>query len=301
MRKTFKKIFILCIYTTVVSCGLKGSPLPPLTNNPAPVDKLNVKQAGRDFILYWTYEGRYEDNRKMDSFSFEIFSLDGKIQSDIKNKGNIYWTEVPIKDFENEHCFRIRVLKEDNYSDFSRYSCIYPDSDIPKKVSIFNLSIREDGILLEWKSEEKKFRIFRSNDENIPPIEYSVVKNSNEFLDRNVQIGNKFCYYISSFRDNVESYPSEIKCEVFIDIFPPEPPLKPELLKKDNEYIIIWTESPSKDVVGYYIYKNSRKINLTPIKTYYFKDKNYQKGDKYSITAVDRAGNESEPAYLSVE
>ncbi|WP_457644249.1 fibronectin type III domain-containing protein [Persephonella sp.] len=300
MRKIYK-LFILTVAIMFISCGLKSSPLPPLSDEPAPVTKLNLKQQGDRFVIFWRYDGVYEDGRKMKEFRFDIFTLDGKINREVERQGRIYWTYYRINSFDREYCFKIRVFNGKEYSKFSRYVCKYPEKVFPDKVYDLKIQMEEGKLILSWFSEENSFKIYRSNKSVIPPIEYAEVKNTSTFVDRRLSYGKKYCYYITAYNGKVEGNPSQTVCKVYRDIFPPEPPKNPELIKKGEDYIIIWTESPSKDVAGYLIFKNGKPLIKTPIKTYFFIDRSYQKGDRYYIIAVDRAGNKSEPAYLTVE
>jgi len=299
-----KKIFNITLFILIsilISCGLKSSPLPPLSDIPAPVNKLNIKQQGDRFVIYWQYNGVYEDGRIMGDFKFDIYTLDGKINNKIKKHGRTYWTYYFIKDFDREYCFKIRVFNGKKYSKFSKYVCRYPEKLFPDGVYNLNIELKEEGLILTWFSEENSFKIYRSLSEIIPPIEYAEIRNNNMFKDKKLVYGRKYCYYITSYNGKVESNPSETVCKIYRDIFPPKPPQNPELIKKGNEHIIIWTESPSRDTTGYIIYKNGKPLFKTPIKTYFFVDKSYKKGDSYYIIAVDKAGNRSKPAYLTVE
>ena len=300
MRRIFNYL-TLPLVSLILSCGLKSSPLPPLSDRPTPVYGLNVKQQGDRFVIYWRYDGVYEDGRKMGKFHFDVFTLDGKINRKVERYGKIYWTYYRIKSFDREYCFKIRVFNGKKYSKFSRYVCKYPEKIFPDRIYDLKIQMKEGSLTLTWFSEENRFKIYRSNSEIIPPVEYAELKNKNSFTDTKLIYGKKYCYYVTAYNGKVEGNPSETVCMLYRDIFPPDPPKNPEIIKKGEDYIIIWTESSSKDVAGYLIYKHGKPLLKTPVKTYFFIDKSFKKGDKYEIIAVDKAGNRSKPVYLITE
>ncbi|WP_457642460.1 fibronectin type III domain-containing protein [Persephonella sp.] len=299
--KTVFKLILTGFLLYITSCGLKGGPLPPLSNKPSPVFDLHVKQQGENIILYWKYNGLYEDRRKMKNFKFTVYILDEKLNTDIFSYGNIYWIRYKIKDYSRELCFKIKVFNGKKFSNPSKNVCIHPEKQFPEHVKNIRVDLLEEGLQLKWENKEIQTRIYRGSKKAVPPVVYAVVKDKNSFLDKRLSYGVEYCYYLTSYNGIVESNSSEIVCKTYKDIFPPEPPKNPELIKKGEEYVIIWTDSPSKDVIGYILYKNGKPVINTPIKTYFFVDKSYKKGDWYYIIAVDRAGNKSKPVYLNIE
>lgn len=65
---------------------------------------------------------------------------------------------------------------------------------------------------------------------------------------------------------------------------------------------LIWTPSPSTEVVGYFIYRNGQKIGTVNASTYSYQDHNRKKGVSYlyAITAFNTACNESSPVSIII-
>lgn len=65
---------------------------------------------------------------------------------------------------------------------------------------------------------------------------------------------------------------------------------------------LIWTSSPSSDVIGYFIYRDGKKIATVGSSTYSYNDHNRKKGVSYTyaITAFNLAGNESSPINIVI-
>jgi hypothetical protein len=58
-----------------------------------------------------------------------------------------------------------------------------------------------------------------------------------------------------------------------------------------------WLPSGDSDIAGYYVYRDGRRLNDEPVEVTHFRDL-YVGSLNYSVTAVDFAGLESDPAYL---
>ncbi len=301
--KTIFKSLLFSIFIFLLSCGVKGSPKIPPSNTPEPVKNIKIKQQGNTFVVYWKYIPVYEDNRKMhEDFSFEVEENDKTIKPNIKNYRDLYWFRRDIDSFDTEYCYRIKVITKRSNSSISRYYCFLPSIDFPINNVSFSLEIKNEGILLTFDKNYEHLFIYKGEDENtIPPLVYKSLKRKTELLDTNTKLNKRYCYYFTVFKDNIESNPSKIKCILYKDIFPPKPVKNPEIIKHKEKLFIIWTESPSKDVIGYIIEKNGKLLNKEPIYGYFFILDSYKKGDTIAIYAVDKAGNKSPPVYLKVE
>lgn len=294
-----KKIYKLLLALLIVSgCGVKGGPYPPLTDAPETVKKVSIKQQNGELVVYWNYIPKYADGRKMtENFRFEIYSFEHRIIKKIKKSGNLYWFRLPFSQ-EKEYCFRFKVSTRKASSVFSRYFCYIPTFNYPKLKPEFEISIVREGMKLEWKNSKMRTDIYRSPDRVYYPVPVKVLKD-NSYIDRQVKENVRYCYYITyEDRNGVESSPSDIKCRVYRDIFPPEPPRNPKIIKKNSKIYLIWTESSSKDVIGYIIEINDKPVNKTPVKTYILQIPDYKKGEVIKIYAVDKSGNKSSPAIL---
>ncbi|SNZ07970.1 hypothetical protein SAMN06265182_1116 [Persephonella hydrogeniphila] len=295
MKKVYKLILSLIITT---SCGVKGGPYPPFTDAPETVKKAYIKQQDGEIVVYWNYIPRYADGRKMnEKYRFEVYSLEHRIIKDIKQSGNLYWFRFPFSQ-EKEYCFRFKVVTKKSRSSFSKYFCYIPTFNYPKTKPQFEIFIVKEGIKLKWDSNTMKTNIYKSLKREYYPIPVKVLKD-NYYVDKQVREGVRYCYYVTYENKNgVESFPSDIKCRIYKDIFPPEPPKNPKIIKKDNKTYLVWTESSSKDVIGYIIEINGKPINKVPIKTYILQIPDYKKGIEVKIYAVDKSGNRSSPAIL---
>ncbi|MBK3332063.1 hypothetical protein GWK41_03145 [Persephonella atlantica] len=296
-----RRVFSIVITFIIAGCGVKGGPYPPFSKNPETVRNVKIKQQDRELVVYWNYIPRYEDGRNMnENFKIEIFSIEHRIVKSLHKKGNLYWFRYKFSQIK-EYCFRFKVVTKNKESRFSRYFCYIPSIKYPVIKPEFNLNIKKNGINISWPKSSFTVNIYKTQDSVYYPIPFRTISKADSYTDTSVISGNKYCYYITYEDENgVEGSPSQIKCLTFRDIFPPEPPQNPRLIRKEGLYYIIWTESSSKDVIGYIIEINGKKLINKPIKTYVFSIKSIKKGSVIKIYAVDKAGNISKPATLKL-
>ncbi len=305
MKKVFK-VSILFLSGYLFSCGVKGNPKLPPSTVPEPVKDIHLKQQGDSVLVYWIYNPLYEDNKKIkEKFFFKVEENDTLIHPKILSQKNIYWFRKKIKSYDREYCYRIEIITQRGEKAKSGYFCLLPEKNYPPEIKITTTKVEEGEILLIFNKKAQRVNIYKGTEkEKILPVPFAKETNKNFFLDNDVISDKTYCYYITQVSrkfKNLESKPSPVRCVIYRDIFPPKPPVNPDFIDINGKRIIIWSDSPSKDVVGYLLYKNGKPIFGKPIKTYFYIDKSPKKGDVYTIFAVDKRGNKSRPSYLKTE
>jgi hypothetical protein len=132
-----------------------------------------------------------------------------------------------------------------------------------------------------------------------------------EFRDTQMEFGKMYEYYVRSIATypggKVESADSNSVIVTPKDIFPPAAPeglvvvLVPAQTDAPASLDISWAISPETDIAGYNLYRSNQvgipgqRLNAEPLLTPAFRDMNAVPGQRYfyTITAVDRSGNES--------
>jgi hypothetical protein len=294
------KSFLLILLLTTFSCGVKGNPKPPPSITPKPVEDLTIKQYDGRFLIYFNYNPLYTDDRPIkENSKFIIYKNSKKFDVNLFKEDTIYWLFDSIE--SKETCYQVQVKTKHKESTLSKPVCIVGKAINIEKPKPLLISIAEDGLKLTIP-ENGTFNIYKVKDESdfvkdesdFYLIPYKKVVKEKEFIDTNVELDKRYCYYYTALIDDVESEKSDTVCQTFKDIFPPLPPENGKLIVDKNEATMIFEPSKSKDVVGYIFYKNSKIINNTPIKTYYFIDNDYKPGDVYYVEVIDKAGNKSQ-------
>ena len=127
------------------------------------------------------------------------------------------------------------------------------------------------------------------------------------YHDRDVELGKTFEYRITALDfAGRESDPSEILKGVPQDLLPPRVPTHLQARYEAGRIILEWQPSPSPDVAGYHVYRSEHlaepmaRLTLSPLPAdaRRFEDSTGTPGTQYfySVSAIDRSGNESRPA-----
>jgi hypothetical protein len=128
-----------------------------------------------------------------------------------------------------------------------------------------------------------------------------------EYEDSRIEWGATRCYAVRAVEviggSALESEASEPRCEKLVDTFPPAAPKGLSAVSIDGAINLIWEANAEADLAGYYVLRaqlpDTRLIRVTstPIQDASFLD-NVQPGARfvYAVTAVDKAGNISEPS-----
>jgi len=137
---------------------------------------------------------------------------------------------------------------------------------------------------------------------------------SPNFLDAQIEWGKTYVYTVRSVAqyggEEVESGESRAVEVTPKDIFPPAPPLDlvavfvPAAGATPAAVELSWAISPEADAAGYYVYRkgedqeNFQRVTPALLPTPAFRDTPVVSGAAwtYAVTAVDRAGNESQPS-----
>jgi fibronectin type 3 domain-containing protein len=126
------------------------------------------------------------------------------------------------------------------------------------------------------------------------------------FRDTTVAAGERWCYVVrtvASTEPIVESAGSSEACVENKDVFPPAPPTGVAALVHEDAVEVSWSPSLEPDLAAYRVYRASagaapaRLAEIAAPETSY-RDPAAPRGTalSYTVTAVDRDGNESRPS-----
>ncbi len=127
-----------------------------------------------------------------------------------------------------------------------------------------------------------------------------------ELTDRMAPVGATACYVVraaASVEPLIESAPSNEVCLEVRDITPPAPPTGLAVVPREGGLDVVWSPPPALDVGGYRIYRaagGEDAVVVAEVKAgeTTWHDARVDAGVlyRYTITALDRAGNESPPS-----
>jgi hypothetical protein len=124
-------------------------------------------------------------------------------------------------------------------------------------------------------------------------------------VDADAPMGERVCYVVravASSEPRIESAASNEACVERRDTTPPETPAGLAILPRSGGLEVLWSPSAESDLAGYRVYRETagqareRLAELSPEKAAYL-DERAARGTayRYTVTAFDQAGNESEP------
>jgi len=183
-------------------------------------------------------------------------------------------------------------------------------------------AVTESAVELRWQpvTDAISYRVFRADAEAgtagsaqgkfLPPVLLGATP-ATTYRDAQVEFGQRYLYTVravaQSEAEAVESEPSLPADVQPTDTFPPAAPLNvvaiavPAAANAPAAIELSWSFSPETDVAGYHVYRSeqagtpAQRITQDLLFAPSFRDTSVSPGRRYfySITAVDRHGNES--------
>lgn len=286
----FRILIIIALF--IASCGVKGNPKPPPSNTPSPITKLYAKQYGEKFIIYFQYTPTYKDGRNIEKpINFKIYKDNKLFDTKIFNNQNYYWFSDSFS--QKESCYMV-IMEVEKSKSASKPVCFKGKKIETQKPKEPNVEVIEEGLKIIIDEDNPVYLYKVEKEDTFIPIPYKKLT-TKDYTYKDVQLNKTYCYYYTIIKNDIESEKSQTVCKTFKDLFPPLAPENGKLIIENGNATIIFDESKSNDVIGYIFFKNDKKINDIPIKTYYFEDKDYKPGDTYKVVAVDVGGNLSNP------
>jgi hypothetical protein len=206
---------------------------------------------------------------------------------------------------------------------FSNFLLIEPVSKIADNPKVLAAELTEQAILLKWETPTKN--VDNSSPANI--LGYNVYRSGKllnsspitkvEFSDPSFEFNKEYSYMVRAVSlgndgEPVESLDSNTVKLLPKDTFPPSAPTAITIAAAPNIISIFFATNPEKDIAGYKVYRspdaNSPKpewvlLTATLLKTTTFQDKNVESAKTYYyyVTAIDAAGNASQPSEVVSE
>jgi hypothetical protein len=159
------------------------------------------------------------------------------------------------------------------------------------------------GVRLTWlgsfgSGEAGRYRIFRGSGDAMP--QRLAESDKPEYLDTAVDFGSPYRYFVQALAEELrQSAISAIAVVTPMDMFPPAVPAELMAVAGVNSIELAWQPNTEDDLAGYQVYRSAgggapERI-AGPVDAPNFSDRTVEIGKKYSytITAIDRTGNES--------
>lgn len=222
------------------------------------------------------------------------------------------------------HFFAVRTAAGDYVSAFSNRPAILPTEPPPPPRGL-ELTARADGVAVAWEpvvaaegeaeGEEARgaagvegYNLYRrlgterDFDRPLEPVRGAA---SDGIIDRRARYGGRYVYAVTSVlsrRPLVESGIVQTAEVHYRDTFAPPPPDGLVALADEGGIRLLWNAGEADDLAGYRIYRRAgagpwEPLLAEPTLEVDYEDASARPGIEYGyrVTAVDAAGNESEP------
>lgn len=212
---------------------------------------------------------------------------------------------------------------------FSYFYLIEPFAKAADNPTLLTADTTEGTITLNWKAPTTNvdgtspvnllgYNIYRSNSQNETArlLNEIPIVNTN-FSDKFFEYNKEYFYFLRSVSlgnngEPVESIESNIIKIIPLDTFAPSAPAAITIAAAPNNLSIFFAANPENDIAGYRIYRstdqNLKKSDWSLLRedlltTTTFQDSNVESGKTYFyyLTAVDKAGNVSDPSVVVSE
>lgn len=322
-EKRYIAIISIVLVLLFVSCGKKGDPQPRVLSLPGGINDLSGEVRDGLLFLSFSVPAKNKDGSAIKDLagfkivkscgscigaSFEPFkdlSLDAA-QGYVIYEGRIY---VYDDDLANGYQYAYKVYpytKKGTRGDASNTFTIKWEQ--PPGVP-GDISVKEDDgrIELTWRKEDgTSYNVYRY-DGDIYPI-FPINKNpltTPYFVDSGLENGKVYSYEVRKvqLKGGLRTEGEGVKVKAIPkDSTPPASPLGVKAEKMAEGVQITWKAGQEKDLEGYNVYRigagKAEKINSLPVKENMFADNDIPdiRYVSYYTTAVDGAGNESNPS-----
>ena len=309
-------------------CGYVGDPLPPLANVPSPVRDLAAIQRGGRIIVQFTVpvtttEGhpippplqldlragtaeQFDENQW--AASARRIPPGAAVSGCSPTAGQEVCPtaryEIPATDWTaKEVIFGVRAVagngKQSTWSNF----VVVPVVSTPGKPGGLQLTATQGGVRLTWQASGTDFRIFRKTGDEAYTQVASVQTPS--WTDTATEFGTHYFYEVQSIvkLGNGKEAESELSDEASIvprDVFPPAVPKGVRGSSAPNSIELNWERNTEGDLSGYRVYRAEgngameKVADVSAVPSYSDRKVEAGKTYRYSVSAVDQAGNESE-------
>ena len=320
---------VLCGFL-VSGCGSIGEPLPPLLNIPERSQDLSARQTPDGVVLEWTWPAFTTEGMPLKNFdNFVVHRLEvrdpaaavpsgwfdsqsqqvamlGSPDLDAFEPGGRIRLAFPAAGLIGRFfAFGVRGQSRGGrtigFSNLAFIQVVEP-LEAPGRPS---LGVVRNGVSVKWEAVPRAvaYRVFRSIE---PAQEFREIGRAEgpEFLDTSFEWGKRYYYRVlplgRSATGEVEGSRSAASGAVAVDTFPPDAPAGLRAVAAESSIELSWQPNSEPDFAEYRVRRSEGAgpytvIDIVPAGVSIYSDTSVESGQayRYTITALDRDGNES--------
>jgi hypothetical protein len=298
-------------------CGYIGEPMNPLLNIPAPVADLSAVERGPEIILQFTPPRLTTEGVALKKparielrvgpsvggpFNADQWAANAKLL-EVPSQAETVNLEIPAADWiGKEVFFGVKAIGENGrdagWSNFAIVTVLPPLAPVAQ----LHAEAVSTGVRLTWDSTAGAFRVFRRSEKEETPVPVAT-SDRPEWIDTATEYGKTYRYSVQAIaktaNKDVESPMSGEFAITPKDAFAPAIPAGLTAVTGTESIELSWERNSEPDFAVYRVYRSIgdaplERIAETEAPTY--SDRKVESGKvyRYAISAVDKAGNESQ-------
>ncbi len=309
----------------LAGCGYVGDPEPPALRIPVPVDDLLAIERGDRLVVHFTVSGQTTEGllvREYSAVDLRIGAegvqpynrdawLDGARRIEVappEQPGRVR-AQTPAEPWAGrEVLVGVRLANRGGrWSEWSNLAAVHVIEPVLPP-SELNAAAGREGVKLTWNGSGRpgeRYRIFRRI-EGAKEFLLSGETANTEWIDTNCEYGTSYEYRVQTLvpvaDDIAESEPAEPVTIRPVDRFPPAPPAGLTAVAGFDSIELAWDSVEVADFAAYEVFRqleDSAEVTIAEgLTTPAYSDRDVVSGKRYrySVVAVDAAGNRSEPS-----
>ena len=287
----------------LAGCAQVGAPKPPALDIPTRITDLRAAEYGDQILVQFTIGALTTDGLALTSVKAVELQVTGgdsprMLHAPAKGPGPVAH-EFPANDWVGKQVsLMVRATgPKGKASDWS--NTVTLAVGVPLAIPA-NLKAVSDpqGVRLTWLGSADGYRVFRGTGDAMP--QRLAESDKPEYLDTAVDFGSPYRYFVQALAGELrQSEISAIASVTPADTFPPAVPAGMTAVAGVNSIELAWQPNTEDDLAGYQVYRSTgsgapERI-AGPVDAPNFSDRTVEIGKKYSytITSIDRTGNES--------
>lgn len=304
--------WVTAVFALLAGCGYVGPPQPPALNLPQPIADLSAVQTGDKIVVRFTTPTQTTENLPIT----KLRTIELAVGTDA-SLGNARHVQIPpdelgAREFPidarewigQQVTVGIRTTGQSGReSDWSNRRLISVGTPLNKPTGIVPSNTAQ-GVALRWTGNASRYRVFRSIlDDPMPVFEMAGESDTAEFVDTLTVFGARYAYVVMGISGDSQESPRSEPVEIeTVDKFAPAIPTGLSASSQGNAVDLSWTPSTEDDLGGYNLF---RAVDDGPFALYQrnlslpaYHDTSVESGKRYrySVSAIDKSGNESERA-----
>jgi hypothetical protein len=299
------------VAVSATACGKRGDPLPPLPRTPQVITGFTVAQRGDKLEARGVAPRTTTSGAPLSVFEVELIRAEkdgdlakvGLSQRLRVAPGERFHETWPLPAAGTNVRVAARAVSRGQRSNLTPPVSLTIKAP-PAAPAAVTAGLEAGGVVLAWTGGPALVYRKKSDGAYDAPLDPKPTAGAS-YRDASVAAGQSWCYVVRAVAGTeplVESAPSSEACVSVRDVFAPAAPTGVAALAAGGVVDVSWSPSTDPDLAAYRVYRSeggeAQKLAEVPAAETRFRDPTAVVGPTYSytVTAVDKDGNESEPS-----